>query len=407
MRRPAYLLFIPFASLLVPGRVTAQGYVQEALAGFEALVSQDGFSRMMDIQEGMLREGNDSRFAVELQAGWEYRIVGFCDEDCSDLDLLLLDPYGDVIEEDVLVDAEPLLAFNADMDGRYEVQVSMVSCSLEPCGYGVGVYAVSLEGQEEGWGGFPGAQGVQDALLIMAGELAEEGYVQAGEILSGWLDAGQQEVQYVGLRSGASYQIWGMCDLDCDDLDLTIYDPSGTQVDQDILVDDVPVLEFVASGSGDYRIDVSMVTCSVEPCEYGVIVLQQGGGGGGKQVASGKSTGGSRAGAGEVLSEVTHIGVLEAGDSRRADGEYFDRYLVELEAGQHVTVDMTSEEIDTYLILISPSYERYENDDFGDNTDSGLEMVVPESGEWEIQASSFSSETSGEYTVKITVREGD
>ena len=135
-----------------------------------------------------------------------------------------------------------------------------------------------------------------------------------------------------------------------------------------------------------------MVTCIVEPCEYGVLVLRRGG---------------TEGEPGAIVSQTTHVGTLETTDSRRSDGEYFDRYTVEVVAGQLLTVYMTSLEFDTFLIMVSPARDRLENDDYlGSIEHSRIQIVAQESGEWEILTSSLSSETTGVYVVHVTVREG-
>jgi hypothetical protein len=396
MRRPAELFLCAFLSLLViPPTAESQASVDDRLAGYAELVQKEGFSRVTAYQDGMLREGNDSRFSVDLQSGVEYRIIGYCDEDCEDLDLTLYDPFGDLIESDILMDAAPLLSFTASSNGRFEVEVSMVTCTLEPCGFGVGVFGQGHEGAvDEEWNldELLDFGGVSEQLEALEAAWVEDGYGRAGSIVSGWLDEDEEEVHYLDLRSGTDYEIMGVCDTDCEDLDLSLYDSSGDLVDEDLLMDDFPMLEFIGPRDGEFRLEVGMVTCTVEPCEYGVLVLRHGGSGGGS---------------GRVVSETTHRGDLESADSRRSDGEYFDRYVINVTAGQRITVDMRSDDFDTFLILVSPARDRLENDDYEGSIDhSRIQVVAQETGEWEILASSFSSGSTGEYEVSVTVREG-
>ena len=396
MRRPAALFVCALLSFLAnPPTVASQTSVDDRLAGYEELVQKEGFSRVTSHHEGMLREGNDSRFSVSLQSGVEYRIIGFCDEDCDDLDLTLYDSDGDLIEEDILMDAAPLLSFTANTSGRFEVEVAMVVCSLEPCGFGVAVFGQGHEGTVEedlAHDHILDDVEVSDMLDALEAVWVEDGYTRSGSILSGWLDEDEQEMHRVDLQSGADYMIMGMCDFDCEDLDLALYDSSGDLVDEDVLPDELPVLEFTGPSDGAFLLEASMVTCTVEPCEYGVLVL--------RRVESG-------GGAGSIVSQTTHIGTLETTDSRRSHGEYFDRYTIEVVAGQRLTVYMRSSEFDTFLIMVSPARDRLENDDYdGSIEHSRIRIVAQESGEWEILATSFSPETSGEYELNLTVREG-
>lgn len=72
---------------------------------------------------------------------------------------------------------------------------------------------------------------------------------------------------------GNAYVLLGACDNDCTDVDLKIFDQSGTMLMQDIAVDDTPVLLFTANGSGRYRVEVIMATCNRSPCYYGIQLM--------------------------------------------------------------------------------------------------------------------------------------
>ena len=69
--------------------------------------------------------------------------------------------------------------------------------------------------------------------------------------------------------SGVEYMIMGVCDADCDDLDLTLTDPDGNEITSDALNDAYPVLLFTAPASGAHILWVTMYDCSVSPCSFG------------------------------------------------------------------------------------------------------------------------------------------
>ncbi len=89
--------------------------------------------RTEETRLGVLAEDEATSIAVRLEAGTEYRLSGLCDEDCGDLDLVLRDPQGQTVVEDVLPDALPVLMFEPDEDGEFELAVTMYECSVEPC----------------------------------------------------------------------------------------------------------------------------------------------------------------------------------------------------------------------------------------------------------------------------------
>ena len=102
-------------------------------------LSFDGYSLTHE-SEGSLREGRSRTFSLWLRAGADYSIRGTCDDDCPDLDLELRGPNGAIVDRDFLNDDVPIVETSPDRAGRYTVTVVMASCSIEPCGYTVGVF---------------------------------------------------------------------------------------------------------------------------------------------------------------------------------------------------------------------------------------------------------------------------
>ncbi len=75
--------------------------------------------------------------------------------------------------------------------------------------------------------------------------------------------------------AGKTYRIIGVCDDDCEDLDLFVYNISGIELAKDILPDARPIVEFTAPPNGYFNVKAEMITCSIEPCAFGFIVLEK------------------------------------------------------------------------------------------------------------------------------------
>ena len=88
-------------------------------------------------QQGNLDEGATVSIAVELTAGQRYVFEAKCDGDCTDLDLVLHDAADAEVVSDELLDALPLVEYTSGVGGGYRLDVRMVACSIEPCGYKV------------------------------------------------------------------------------------------------------------------------------------------------------------------------------------------------------------------------------------------------------------------------------
>lgn len=106
-------------------------------------------------------------------------------------------------------------------------------------------------------------------------EGADRQMLRVSEIVS-LTDNDRNGVYYLTeLEPNTGYLIVGVCDGDCDDLDLQIDDPSGDTLDTDIEDDDAPVLEFTTDAdSFYYKLLVDMVSCDTENCFYGVGVFK-------------------------------------------------------------------------------------------------------------------------------------
>jgi serine/threonine protein kinase len=71
---------------------------------------------------------------------------------------------------------------------------------------------------------------------------------------------------------GHTYVMVGDCDADCSDLDFVLYDPDGKQIDFDTKSDKFPVVAAAVAQPATLRLEVRMVHCSANPCEYTVKV---------------------------------------------------------------------------------------------------------------------------------------
>ena len=80
------------------------------------------------------------RFPMPLTEGLEFKLVGVCDNDCENLDLVLFNPAGEEVASDRLGDPIPLLTVTPEITGEYRVAAQMVNCVIEPCGYVVAAF---------------------------------------------------------------------------------------------------------------------------------------------------------------------------------------------------------------------------------------------------------------------------
>jgi hypothetical protein len=89
---------------------------------------------------GSLKNGATERLTVRLGPGMRTQLMGGCDTDCSDLDLILYDSAGNRVAQDVEADDYPIVTVVPAADAAYTLEVKMVKCKAEPCRYAIQQY---------------------------------------------------------------------------------------------------------------------------------------------------------------------------------------------------------------------------------------------------------------------------
>ena len=102
------------------------------------------------------------------------------------------------------------------------------------------------------------------------GAFAQQGFQQIDQPFSGSLAQGQTWNVPASLFAGYDYRVLAVCDRDCADLDLVLYDPNGAVVSQDASTNSQPVVAAAPGYNGTFTVQVQMYNCSVAPCYYAV-----------------------------------------------------------------------------------------------------------------------------------------
>lgn len=87
------------------------------------------------------------------------------------------------------------------------------------------------------------------------------------------LDNGDSDSFSFTLEKGKSYKVISVCDNDCSDIDMVLYDENDNEISKDTKEDSMPIVEATPKWTGDFRLDVKMHSCRTSPCYYGISVL--------------------------------------------------------------------------------------------------------------------------------------
>lgn len=101
-------------------------------------------------------------------------------------------------------------------------------------------------------------------------------------------------------------------------------------------------------------------------------------------------------------------GRLERSDTE-AEGHFQDRYRLTARRGERVRIDLASGDFDAVLTLEAPDGTRLSNDDHGEatGTNSRIETVLAEEGEYVVGVSSFEEGDTGKYRLTLEQRQGN
>ncbi|NET31150.1 MAG: trypsin-like serine protease [Cyanothece sp. SIO1E1] len=84
------------------------------------------------------------------------------------------------------------------------------------------------------------------------------------------------------------------------------------------------------------------------------------------------------------------------------DNSYFDAYTFEGNAGQEILVEMISDDLDAYLILLQPDgRDLAQDDDSGNESNARLVATLPVTGQYTILANTYNAGEAGRYRLKL------
>lgn len=140
----------------------------------------------------------------------------------------------------------------------------LVASSFAPSNSTEATRSARPEGELEPW-----AQVLLDEMEQVREAADKLGYVVTQEPVVEMIEENEMyDVEFTFQDRGANVSVGGVCDLDCTDLDLAIYDENGRAIVTDTELDDRPMLNFEIVQPGTFTVRVYMAECSREPCAF-------------------------------------------------------------------------------------------------------------------------------------------
>lgn len=116
---------------------------------------------------------------------------------------------------------------------------------------------------------------VRDGLRQVTSSFANRGYTQTGDPHFAPLNTREAASFTLTLMAGTSYVLAGVCDEDCDQLDLVLYSGVGYEVDAARASGGAPIARVTPTQTMPYRVKILMANCRKNPCWSGVGVFRK------------------------------------------------------------------------------------------------------------------------------------
>lgn len=144
--------FVALSVCIMSGFASAQEASEAEMSDAQILALERQIADLVDMAEdegaapyesmgGLLSSGDTGTMEVALEEGRDYILVGICDDNCSDIDFMVFDPDGEVIDGDVESDDLPVVSVYAEVDGVFTIEVDMADCAEDPCAVAMLVFA--------------------------------------------------------------------------------------------------------------------------------------------------------------------------------------------------------------------------------------------------------------------------
>jgi hypothetical protein len=127
------------------GQNVYEQQILQRLGQVEQALAAQGFQQVSPPVTGQLGVGQTQNWPVTMSVGYEYQIVGVCDNDCGNIDLAVYDENNTLVASDVLADATPIATIAPRWTGAFTAQAVMQHCTVQPCYYALVLYGRPIQ----------------------------------------------------------------------------------------------------------------------------------------------------------------------------------------------------------------------------------------------------------------------
>jgi len=145
-------LIFPTIALFV-GMTLHQGAIARQLNEYEQQVDRQlqqaiqmskgqGYQLLIPRTVGTLARRAEAPKTLLLRPDREYNFIAVCDQNCTDVNLIVKDINGKVVASDVTGYPIAVINFKPPAEDRYQVLVRMEKCAARTCNFGLGIFSL-------------------------------------------------------------------------------------------------------------------------------------------------------------------------------------------------------------------------------------------------------------------------
>lgn len=242
---------------VIAAAATTSGTVDDAYALLDADMQARGYEGYGEAAHGQLQQGQTRNFGVNLEGGKCYAILAVGAGTVRNLDLIVADPNGSPVDQDVAADNRPIVRVCAENSGEYRMQVKMTE------GSGDFVYHAYRWPR-----GTRGPFGLAGLIYVRLGEvtslLSVEGFEPDANFAPGRGSLGRQGASSshtLNLPANECFAVLVVGGDGVSDLDVAL-SKGNNQLAGDGSRNAFPAVRYCTTEAGRYKIDVKAATGS-------------------------------------------------------------------------------------------------------------------------------------------------
>lgn len=93
--------------------------------------------------DGTIDSGEQNQVNIPVYPNRTYAIIAACDQDCTDIDLIVHEQNGNEVVADREIDDLPIVVFQTRSGYTYHFHAEMYQCSTSLCYYGAALYELN------------------------------------------------------------------------------------------------------------------------------------------------------------------------------------------------------------------------------------------------------------------------